>query len=126
MRKDCQRCRRGFQFAQEEHRLLARVAAHLARRRQAAADARPFGVPENAAAVVLVQLHAAHAGRLAVRHAGNRGRDRRGDAARAAAGAAGNGGIRGMHVKTGDGQAASILPTGPAVLDWPYPQVYIC
>jgi hypothetical protein len=29
-------------------------------------------------------------------------------------------------VKTGGRQAASILPTGPAVLDWPYPQVYIC
>jgi hypothetical protein len=46
---------------------------------------------------VLVQLHAAHAGRLAVRHAGNRGRDRRGGAAGAAAGAAMDGGRRRIH-----------------------------
>jgi hypothetical protein len=48
------------------------IAAHLVRglagwRRRGAGR-----LPENLAAIVLVQLHAAHAGRLTVRHAGNR------------------------------------------------------
>jgi hypothetical protein len=38
--------RQALQFGQEEHRLLARVPAHLARRRQAAADPGPARLPE--------------------------------------------------------------------------------
>lgn len=73
-----------FQLGQPGDGVFARVAAHILGRLQAAAECWPFGLAENAAALVVIELYAAHAGRFAIRHtryrAGNRGRD----AARAA------------------------------------------
>ena len=100
--------RQPFQLRQEEHCVGARVAAHLVRGRQAGADARPTRLPENPATVIVVQLHAAHAGWLAVRHAGNRRADRRGNAAGAAAGAAAGGIGRGHGDDGGKPKSASI------------------
>ena len=51
--------------------------AHLGRRPQPAADGRPLGLPENPAALIRQQLHTAHAGRLAIRHARDRTGNRR-------------------------------------------------
>src|SRR5436309_7147531 len=68
-----------------EERLLAAFAAHLGRGAQADADGGALRPAEEQAAVVVAQLDAAHAGRLAVRHARDRRGDRGGDAAGAAA-----------------------------------------
>ena len=65
-----------------------RVAAHLGRRPQAVADRGALGAAEQPAPVALVELDAAHARRLAVRHPGDGRGDREGDAAGSAAGAA--------------------------------------
>ena len=58
------RRRRPLQFLQPDHRLPAVVPAHLDGRLQATAKRRPLGLAEHAAAIVVVELHATHAGRL--------------------------------------------------------------
>src|SRR6478672_8987908 len=50
--------------------VLGGLAAHLPARPQAVADLGPVRAAEDPAEVVRVELDAAHAGRLAVRHAG--------------------------------------------------------
>lgn len=82
------RCRRPLQPRQPHHRRLARLPAHLRRRSQAAAKSRPLRPTENRATVILRKLHTAHSGRLALRHAGQRGVDGRRGAAGGAVGAA--------------------------------------
>ena len=69
-------------------RVRRAIAAHLGRGRQAAAHRRPRGLAKDPAALVGAELCAAHAGGLAVRHAGNGAGDGRRRAASAAAGAA--------------------------------------
>src|SRR5690606_36399052 len=70
------------------HRVLTRLAAHLGARLQRDADARPLRRAEQAAAFVLVELHAAYAGGFAVRHARDWAGNRRRRATRAASFAA--------------------------------------
>lgn len=70
--------------------LGARAPTHLRGRTQAATHQRPRWQPEQPASALPVQLHARHAGRLAMRHAGDRRTDRRRNTARRAAGAARN------------------------------------
>ena len=65
-----------------------RITAHLMRGLQARADRRPIRASEDQTLTLGTELNAGHAGRLALRHAGNRrGNGRRG-AARPATGAA--------------------------------------
>src|SRR5215213_8009040 len=64
------------------------AAAHLLAGPEPRADRRPIRLSEDPAAVVVGELHAAHARRLALGHAGDRGGDRERDAAGGAAGAA--------------------------------------
>jgi len=51
---------------------------------QATAECGSFRLTKNLAHVLLIELHAAHASRLAIWHARNRAVNRRGDATRAA------------------------------------------
>ena len=67
--------------AQPAHGLLAAVAAHDLAGLQRTADGRALGPAEDIAAQLVVQLRAAHAGRLAVGVARDGRADRRGDAA---------------------------------------------
>jgi hypothetical protein len=73
-----------FQAAEPAHGLLAAVAAHHRVRLQRAAHGGALGMAENLAALIGAQLDAAHAGWLAVRHAGNRAGNGGGGAASAA------------------------------------------
>lgn len=84
--------RQNLQLAQVDHRLLSRCSTHFRGRPQADTHRRALRQPEQLAQVVVGQLDATHAGRFAVRHAGDGRRDRWGDAARPAAGATLNGG----------------------------------
>lgn len=74
------------------HRVHGGGSAHLMGRLQAAAEGGALGAAEDATAHVGVELHAGHAGRLAVGHARDRAGDGRGDATCAATRAAGRGG----------------------------------
>nr|GEU28127.1 hypothetical protein [Tanacetum cinerariifolium] len=96
------RRRRPLQVSEPPHRIGAAVAAHLQRRLQAAAKRRALGAAEDQAALVVAQLHAAHAGRLAMGHTGNRTGDRR----RGAAGAA----VRAAAERGGGTHRGRILP----------------
>src|ERR1700687_1302030 len=80
--------RRRFELREPRERFGARRAAHLGLRLEARTARGPLGASEDRAAMAVVELHAAHARGLAVRHAWDRTRDRRRDAARAAIGAA--------------------------------------
>jgi hypothetical protein len=82
------RCGGGFELFQVGERVALRVATHGHARFQTAAHRRALGAAEEAAAVLIVELHAAHAGRFAVWHAGDGRADGRGDAAGGAVGAA--------------------------------------
>lgn len=75
------RLREKLQPRKEPHRRPGVRAAHLGRRPQFGAHGRTLRPAEDAAPVGCIKLHAAHAGRLAMRHAGNGRADRRGDAA---------------------------------------------
>jgi len=55
--------------------LFLRVAAHFNAGLQAAAECRPRRFAEDHAAVIVVKLNAAHTGRFALRHAGDRAVD---------------------------------------------------
>ena len=55
--------------------VLVGCAAHLERGAQVVAHARPLGLAEDPAVVVAGELHAAHTGWFAVRHAGDGGRN---------------------------------------------------
>ena len=95
------RWRRGrFQLVQPGQRVVASGAAHRRRRVQSGAARRAQRAGEDRAAEIIGQLRAAHARRLALRHARDGARNRRRNAARAAGGAAGEGG------RTRVGQAA--------------------
>jgi hypothetical protein len=74
-----------FETRDLAQRLLPIGAAQVGGGSQRAADRRSLGAPEQAAAIIRIELDAAQAGRLAERHAGNGARNRRGDATRAAA-----------------------------------------
>ena len=76
--------------------MFAAAAAHVFGRLQAAAKGGSLRLAKDLAAVVVGQLHAAHARRFSIRHAGNRAGDGRCGAAGAAGWAAcqGNGGGR--------------------------------
>lgn len=65
--------------------MTAVSAAHLYRRRKPTANSGPAGLTKNPAALLVIKLDAAHAGRLAMGHARNRRADGRRDAAGAAA-----------------------------------------
>ncbi|CAM2179644.1 hypothetical protein PSAC2689_30344 [Paraburkholderia sacchari] len=78
----------GFEALDPDERLLARLAAHVDLRLETRATCRTQRRAEYFALQVLVELHAAHAGRFAVRHARNRTRNGRRDTARTATGAA--------------------------------------
>ena len=73
-------------------RVLAARSAHRGQWTQAPADLGTLRLSEDRAAIVVCELHAAHAGRLAVRHARDRRADRGRDAAGAATGATFHGG----------------------------------
>lgn len=60
--------RQAIELGEKQHGVDAAVAAHLARRLQAGADGRARGVAEDAAAVVVVELDAAHPRRFAGRY----------------------------------------------------------
>ena len=77
--------RQRFQLRQENHRMAALVAAHRWLGLQTGADGGAPRLAKNQAALVGAQLQAAHAGGLAVWHAGNGAGDRRRRTARAAA-----------------------------------------
>ena len=70
-----------FQPRQALQRGFARIAAHVFTRPQRCADSGSLWQAKQPAAFVIVKLDTANAGRLAVRHAGNRSGDRRSDAA---------------------------------------------
>jgi len=74
--------------SQHRQREFARTAAHGLLRTQSAAERGPLGPAEDRAPMVLCELHATHARRLAVGHARDRARDGRRDAAGTAAGSA--------------------------------------
>ncbi|WP_256077940.1 hypothetical protein [Massilia sp. YIM B04103] len=57
--------RRAFQLAQPAYRMFAAGAAHFGRRLLAAAKRRALGLAENQAALILAELDAAPARRLA-------------------------------------------------------------
>ena len=76
--------RRRFQRRKPAQGMRAVIPAHQRLRAEAGANGRSFRMTKDAAAMLLVQLHTMHAGRLAVGH----GRDRRADRGRDAAGAA--------------------------------------
>src|SRR5436305_4309836 len=84
--------------------VLGGVAAHLLARPQTVADLGPVRAAEEPAEVVVVELRATHAGRLAAGHARDGRGDREGDAAGPAAGAA-------DHDWEDNASAASIDPT---------------
>lgn len=65
--------------------MFARIAAHGTFRLQIVANRRPFRFTEKLAEIRLVQVEAADTGRLAVRHSGDRGGNRRCNTARPAA-----------------------------------------
>ncbi len=77
-----------FELREPRERFAARRAAHFQLRLQARTACGTLGRTEDCATQIVAELHAAHASGLAMRHAGNRARDRRRDAARAAIGAA--------------------------------------
>jgi len=64
--------------------LFARIAAHFLAGLQTGAECGSFRLAENHAAVAVIKLNAAHPGRFAIGHAGNRAVDRGGGAARTA------------------------------------------
>ena len=105
---------RPFKLSEPHHRLRGIVAAHFARWSQAPAEGRSLGAPENTAAHGVVELYAGHAGGLAVRHAGDRTRDRWRDAAgaalRSATGVGRPGRVRARV--SGGRHAAIVLPGG--------------
>src|SRR5690606_36612755 len=74
--------------ANQLQRLFAVVAAELFVGLKIAAHARPRGLPEYFAEIVVAELHEANAGGFAGGHAGNRRADADRDAARATTGAA--------------------------------------
>ena len=86
-----------FQRRQAAECIAAVDAAHVLGRSQRGAERRAFGPAEQAAAQVIVQLHAGNPGGFAMRHAGDRRSNRRGDAAGGTAGAAGHGAGRRAH-----------------------------
>src|SRR6516225_1885913 len=94
--------RRGLRLETREpdDRRLTRVPAHLRLRLQPGAARRPQRRAENHAAQILAELNAAHAGRLAFRHARYRTRNGRRDTARATTGTARRniGGKNGTHI----------------------------
>lgn len=71
--------------------LAAAAAAHVCRRPERDADRRPLGQAKQLAAPRRIELHASHAGRLAVGHAGYRAADGRCDTTGGATGPAGDG-----------------------------------
>ncbi|BCK88854.1 hypothetical protein MIZ01_2660 [Sideroxyarcus emersonii] len=77
-----------FQLRQPTHRIFARRSAHLGRRLQPAAKGRSLRLAKDFAAQLVIQLHARHPGRLAVRHAGQGRSDGGRDAAGGAVGTA--------------------------------------
>lgn len=87
------------------------VAAHLKRRLQLPAHARPLGLPKNQAVVGIVKLHATHACRFATGHTGDGGADGRRDAAGTAARSAVHGGniLAKITMKYIAGKAANTL-----------------
>jgi hypothetical protein len=78
-----------FEGVQKVQGLPAVVTAHGGFGRERTADRRPFGLTEQAAAQVLVQVLAGHTRRLALGQAGQGAGDGRGDAAGGATGTAG-------------------------------------
>lgn len=79
---------RPLQRTDDGQGLVPRRATHPCLRSQRSTHGRPFGPTEDRARKIFAQLHARHARRLAVRHAGNRRGNRRRDATRAAGTAA--------------------------------------
>jgi hypothetical protein len=77
-----------FELRQPCERFDAVRPTHLGLRLQTRTARRPLRPAEDRAAQVVAELHAAHACRLAIRHARNGARNRRRDTARAAIGAA--------------------------------------
>jgi hypothetical protein len=63
--------RRNLQHRQHRHRFIARCPAHLTFRPQRYAERGALRMAEQSAAQVVIQLHTRHAGRFAVRHAGD-------------------------------------------------------
>jgi len=57
-----------FQKGEENKRFLARMAAHVKRGLEEAADVGAFGFTEESTKVIVCQMHAAHASGLAMRH----------------------------------------------------------
>lgn len=82
------RLRLRFQLREPRERFTAIRAAHLELRLQTRAACGPLRPAEDRTAQIVAELDAAHARRLAVRHARNRTRNRRRDTARAAIGTA--------------------------------------
>ena len=74
MRRACRRLQAALrpglplQRLQQPERFRVGAAAHILGRTKTAADVGAFRFPEQTAAVGVVQLDAAHAGRFAVRH----------------------------------------------------------
>ena len=66
------RPRRRVKVGEVAHGLVAVAAAHRRRRPQASTDLGPFRLAEDAAAELIVELRATHAGRLSIGHPGNR------------------------------------------------------
>ena len=77
-----------FELRQVPHRVFLPVSTHLHRRHQLQAHCRPARQSKDPAAIRVIELDAAHTGRLASGHAGNRGADRRRRATGATAGTA--------------------------------------
>jgi hypothetical protein len=91
--------------------MFAARPAHLDGRLQSAAKRRPFRFAENAAQVVVPELDAPLAGRLAIGHSGDGTGDRRGGAAGAATKAAGECGFWSVHrLRIGRGGYAAASP----------------
>ena len=61
-----------FELSQPGQRVRSVAAAHIGRRHQLQTDGRALCLTKDTAVVGIVQLHAAHAGWLAQRHAWNR------------------------------------------------------
>jgi hypothetical protein len=71
--------------ADQSDRFFRTAATDFDIRREAGTDCRALGAAENAAQVFDRELHATFASRFAIRHAGNRRTDGRGNAASATA-----------------------------------------
>ncbi len=76
-----------LQIVKPSQGIRRRIAAHLRLWAQVDADGGPIRLAEDQAVVVVAELDAAHARGFTVWHAGDGGRDGRGDAARPAANA---------------------------------------